>query len=175
MDSWCFKPNHAHLYYQELTCTLVCRYLYLRWGMDLSKVVVFVGESGDTDYEGLLGGIHKSLVLKGVCSSANNQLHANRSYPLTDVIALDSPNIVRTTEVCSSADLRGSLDELGVLKGWKYQLNCTMWVQPKIKSLNYLKYVPSVALWKLYIISRLIWNPCEWHYSCSFWRKRNTD
>ncbi|XP_022882411.1 probable sucrose-phosphate synthase 1 [Olea europaea var. sylvestris] len=93
------------------------RYLYLRWGMDLSKVVVFVGESGDTDYEGLLGGIHKSVVLKGVCSSANNQLHANRSYPLTDVIALDSPNIVRTTEVCSSADLRGSLDELGVLKG----------------------------------------------------------
>ncbi|KAK6155533.1 hypothetical protein DH2020_009781 [Rehmannia glutinosa] len=44
-------------------------YLYLRWGMDLSKVVVFVGESGDTDYEGLLGGVHKSVVLTGVCSS----------------------------------------------------------------------------------------------------------
>lgn len=85
--------------------------------MDLSKVVVFVGESGDTDYEGLLGGIHKSVVLKGVCSSANNQVHANRSYPLTDVISLDSPNVVRTTEECSSADLRSSLDELGVLKG----------------------------------------------------------
>lgn len=85
--------------------------------MDLSKVVVFVGESGDTDYEGLLGGIHKSVVLEGVCSSANNQVHANRSYPLTDVISLDSPNVVRTTEECSSADLRSSLDELGVLKG----------------------------------------------------------
>ncbi|XP_076902220.1 putative sucrose-phosphate synthase 1 [Bidens hawaiensis] len=42
------------------------RYLYLRWGMDLTKVVVFIGESGDTDYEGFLGGVHKSVILKGV-------------------------------------------------------------------------------------------------------------
>ncbi|KAL3840750.1 hypothetical protein ACJIZ3_025341 [Penstemon smallii] len=93
------------------------RYLYLRWGMDLSKVVVFVGESGDTDYEGLLGGVHKSVVLSGVCSSARNQLHANRSYPLTDVIYYDSPNIVRSSEGCSSSDLRASLEELKVFKG----------------------------------------------------------
>ncbi|KAI3472364.1 hypothetical protein Pfo_031237 [Paulownia fortunei] len=93
------------------------RYLYLRWGMDLSKVVVFVGESGDTDYEGLLGGVHKSVVLSGVCSSASSQLHVNRSYPLTDVIYYDSPNIVRTSDGCSSSDLRASLEELRVLKG----------------------------------------------------------
>ncbi|KAH6794328.1 sucrose phosphate synthase 1F [Perilla frutescens var. hirtella] len=93
------------------------RYLYLRWGMDLSKVVIFVGESGDTDYEGLLGGVHKSVVLSGVCSSASGQLHANRSYPLTDVIYSDNPNIVRTPEECSSSDLRASLEELGVLNG----------------------------------------------------------
>ncbi|KAL0345351.1 UNVERIFIED_CONTAM: putative sucrose-phosphate synthase 1 [Sesamum radiatum] len=92
-------------------------YLYLRWGMDLSKVVVFVGESGDTDYEGLLGGVHKSVVLTGVCSSASSQLHANRSYPLSDVIYSDSPNIVRTSEECSSSDLRVLFEEQGVLKG----------------------------------------------------------
>uniref|UniRef100_A0A5B6ZIB2 Sucrose-phosphate synthase n=1 Tax=Davidia involucrata TaxID=16924 RepID=A0A5B6ZIB2_DAVIN len=92
------------------------RYLYLRWGVDLSKMVVFVGESGDTDYEGLLGGLHKSVILKGVCSSSSNQLHASRSYPLSDVVPSDSPNIVQTTEECSSADLRASLEKLGVLK-----------------------------------------------------------
>ncbi|KAG6431555.1 hypothetical protein SASPL_109634 [Salvia splendens] len=86
------------------------RYLYLRWGMDLSKVVVFVGESGDTDYEQLLGGVHKSVVLSGVCSS---QVDASRSYPLTDVIAYDSPNITTT----SVSDLRASLEELKVLSG----------------------------------------------------------
>ncbi|KAK4404175.1 putative sucrose-phosphate synthase 1 [Sesamum angolense] len=58
------------------------RYLYLRWAMDLSKVVVFVGESGDTDYEGLLGGVHKSVVLTGVCSSASSQLHGLTKLPL---------------------------------------------------------------------------------------------
>ncbi|XP_042055373.1 probable sucrose-phosphate synthase 1 [Salvia splendens] len=86
------------------------RYLYLRWGMDLSKVVVFVGESGDTDYEQLLGGVHKSVVLNGVCSS---QVDASRSYPLTDVIAYDSSNITKT----SVSDLRASLEELKVLGG----------------------------------------------------------
>ncbi|CAA0806465.1 Sucrose-phosphate synthase 1 [Striga hermonthica] len=91
------------------------RYLYLRWGMDLTKVVVFVGESGDTDYEGLLGGIHKSVVLNGVCSSSSNQLHANRNYPLTDVIYYESPNIIRTSQGCNSSDIRELLEE--VLKG----------------------------------------------------------
>ncbi|KAG5564350.1 hypothetical protein RHGRI_000522 [Rhododendron griersonianum] len=93
------------------------RYLYLRWGVDLLKMVVFVGESGDTDYEGLLGGLHKSVVLKGVCTGAINQLHANRNYPLSDVLPSDSPNIVQATEECSSDDIRNSLEKLGFLKG----------------------------------------------------------
>ncbi|PSS13882.1 Sucrose-phosphate synthase [Actinidia chinensis var. chinensis] len=80
-------------------------------------MVVFVGESGDTDYEGLLGGIHKSVILKGVCSGPTNQLHANRTYPLSDVLPIDSPNIVQAAEECSSADLRTSLLKLGFIKG----------------------------------------------------------
>lgn len=91
------------------------RYLYVRWGVDLSNIVVFVGESGDTDYEGLLGGVHKTVILKGVCAS--NQLHANRTYPLTDVVPFDSPNIVQMTEDCSGSDIRSSLEKVGVLKG----------------------------------------------------------
>lgn len=85
--------------------------------MDLSKVVVFVGESGDTDYEGLLGGVHKSVILTGVCSSASSQLHANRGYPLTDVISYDSPNITKTPSGCSASELRASLEELGFING----------------------------------------------------------
>ncbi|XVF88310.1 hypothetical protein PTKIN_Ptkin19aG0039600 [Pterospermum kingtungense] len=88
------------------------RYLYLRWGVDLSKMVVFVGESGGTDYEGLLGGVHKSVVLKGICSSASNLLHANRNYPLSDVMPVDSPNIVQTSQDCMSSDIRDSLESL---------------------------------------------------------------
>ncbi|RAL37291.1 unnamed protein product [Cuscuta campestris] len=93
------------------------RYLYLRWGMDLSKLVIFVGESGDTDYEGLLGGLRKAVILKGICSSSSSLLLANRNYPLTDVVPYDSPNVVQTGENCGSSELRALLENLGVLKG----------------------------------------------------------
>ncbi|KAF5742018.1 sucrose-phosphate synthase 1 [Tripterygium wilfordii] len=93
------------------------RYLYVRWGVELAKMVVFVGECGDTDYEGLLGGMHKSIILKGVCNNASKELHANRSYPLSDVISLDSPNVVQTPEDWSSSDIRDAVESLGLLKG----------------------------------------------------------
>lgn len=79
----------------------------------MAKMAVFVGESGDTDYEGLLGGLHKSVVLKGVSCSANNALHANRSYPLTDVISLESNNVVHAP---LDSDLRDALKKLELLK-----------------------------------------------------------
>jgi len=93
------------------------RYLYVRWGFELSKMVVFVGECGDTDYEGLLGGLHKSVILKGVGSSAISQLHNNRSYPLSDVTPLDSPNIVEATEGSSGADIQALIEKVGYLNG----------------------------------------------------------
>ncbi|KAL4325463.1 hypothetical protein GQ457_11G017770 [Hibiscus cannabinus] len=88
------------------------RYLFVRWGIDLSKMVVFVGDSGDTDYEGLLGGVHKSVILKGICSSTSNQLLANRNYPLSDVMPVDSPNILQTSQACTSSDVRDSLQNI---------------------------------------------------------------
>ncbi|WCJ29991.1 Sucrose-phosphate synthase [Euphorbia peplus] len=93
------------------------RYLYVRWGFELRNMVVFVGESGDTDYEGLLGGVHKSVVLKGVCNNASNQLHLARNYPLSDVIAIDNPNVVQTPEDFTGSDIRGCLVQLGSAKG----------------------------------------------------------
>ncbi|XP_028778238.1 probable sucrose-phosphate synthase [Neltuma alba] len=92
------------------------RYLYVRWGFELSKMLVFVGECGETDYEGLLGGQHRSVILKGVGSSAISQLHNNRSYPLSDVIALDSPNIAEASDGSSGADIRSLIEKLGFLK-----------------------------------------------------------
>lgn len=79
-------------------------------------MVVFVGEYGDTDYEGLLGGLHKSVILRGVCSNASSQVHANRSYPLSDVMPFDSPNVAETPEDFTGSDIRSSLESLGILK-----------------------------------------------------------
>ncbi|EOY29434.1 hypothetical protein QUC31_020793 [Theobroma cacao] len=90
------------------------RYLYIRWGMELSNVIVFAGECGDTDYEGLLGGVHKTVIFKGIGNSAL-KLHSNRSFPLEHVLPFDSPNILQA-EGCSCEDVRASLGKLGVIK-----------------------------------------------------------
>ncbi|KAJ6673986.1 SUCROSE-PHOSPHATE SYNTHASE 2-RELATED [Salix viminalis] len=91
------------------------RYLHVRWGTELSNIVVFTGECGDTDYEGLLGGLHKTVVLKGVGSSSL-KLHANRNYPLEDVMPFDNPNLVQAGG-CKAKDIKESLEKLGILKG----------------------------------------------------------
>lgn len=109
----CFDTLNCYLN----DCNIVYRYLYLRWGMDLSKLVVFVGESGDTDYEGLIGGLRKAVIMKGLCTNASSLIHGNRSYPLSDVLPFDSPNVIQADEECSSTEIRSLLEKLGVLKG----------------------------------------------------------
>ncbi|GER32060.1 sucrose-phosphate synthase [Striga asiatica] len=88
------------------------RYLYVRWGMELSNVVVFLGESGDSDYEGLVGGLHKTVIVKGCGSrAAANQIHANRSYSLEDVVPKDDPKSAE----CHLDGIRDTLHKLGLL------------------------------------------------------------
>ncbi|KAI3454220.1 hypothetical protein Pfo_010883 [Paulownia fortunei] len=91
------------------------RYLYVRWGMELSNVVVFLGESGDSDYEGLLGGLHKTVILKGRCHGAT-KIHTNRNYPLEDVVPTDNPKSVEC-EKCDRDGIKATLGKLGALKG----------------------------------------------------------
>ncbi|KAJ4758091.1 Sucrose phosphate synthase [Rhynchospora pubera] len=91
------------------------RYLYIRWGVELSKMVVFVGESGDSDYEGLLGGVHKTVILKGPFNKPPSSLHQARSYPLQDVVAFDSPNIVQS-DGCGTNDIKSALQKFGISK-----------------------------------------------------------
>ncbi|KAL0842930.1 hypothetical protein Bca101_016175 [Brassica carinata] len=88
------------------------RYLLVRWGIDLSNMVVFVGDSGDTDYEGLLGGVHKTVILKGIANDLR-ELHGNRSYPMEDVTPLNSPNITEAEE-CGRDAIKVALEKLGI-------------------------------------------------------------
>ncbi|KAE8792207.1 Sucrose-phosphate synthase 1 [Hordeum vulgare] len=89
------------------------RYLSVRWGIELRNVVILVGESGDSDYEELFGGLHKTIVLKGEFNTPANRIHTVRRYPLQDVIALDCSNIIGV-EGCSTDDLTPTLKTLGI-------------------------------------------------------------
>uniref|UniRef100_A0A0E0EK36 sucrose-phosphate synthase n=1 Tax=Oryza meridionalis TaxID=40149 RepID=A0A0E0EK36_9ORYZ len=94
---------------------LASRSQALRWGVELSNMTVVVGESGDTDYEGLLGGVHKTIILKGSFNAVPNQVHAARSYSLQDVISFDKPGIT-SIEGYGPDNLKSALQQFGILK-----------------------------------------------------------
>uniref|UniRef100_A0ACD5W775 Uncharacterized protein n=1 Tax=Avena sativa TaxID=4498 RepID=A0ACD5W775_AVESA len=82
------------------------RYLSIQWGIDLSKVAVLVGETGDTDRERLLPGVHKTLILPGMVARGSEELlRGDDGYTMADVVAMDSPNIVTLAEGQSVSDL----------------------------------------------------------------------
>ncbi|XP_062229380.1 probable sucrose-phosphate synthase 3 isoform X3 [Phragmites australis] len=87
------------------------RYLSIRWGIELPDAVVIVGETGDSDYEELFGGLHKTVILKGGFNTPANRIHTVRRYPLQDVVSLDSSNIIGI-EGCSTGDIRSALQQL---------------------------------------------------------------
>jgi sucrose-phosphate synthase len=92
----------------------MCRYLYIRWGVELANREASTGDPGATDYEGLLGGVHKTIILKGSFNAAPNQLHAARSYSLEDVISFDKPGIA-SVEGYLPDSLKSALQQFGVL------------------------------------------------------------
>ncbi|KAL6219247.1 hypothetical protein ACLB2K_012453 [Fragaria x ananassa] len=90
------------------------RYLSVRWGTDLSKVVVFVGEKGDTDNEDLLAGLHKTLVLRGSVEYGSERLlHSEDGFRRDDVVPQDSPNIA-LVESYQPHDISATLEALGI-------------------------------------------------------------
>ncbi|XP_020519016.1 probable sucrose-phosphate synthase 4 isoform X2 [Amborella trichopoda] len=93
---------------------MALRYLSIRWGMDLSKTVVFVGEKGDTDYESLLPGLHKTIILKDAVEHGSEKLvRGSGSYQREDVVPCESPNIVSTELGYATHDISIALDKVG--------------------------------------------------------------
>lgn len=99
-----YKPTNKIFYY---------RYLSIRWAIELPDAVVIVGETGDSDYEELFGGLHKTVILKGGFNTPANRIHTVRRYPLQDVVALDSSNIIGI-EGFSTGDIRSAMQQLGI-------------------------------------------------------------
>ena len=59
---------------------------------------VFLGETIDRDYEEFIGGMHKTLILKGiVIDGSEKMLRSPTSYGSGDVFPSESPNIVSVT------------------------------------------------------------------------------
>ncbi|KAH7670734.1 Sucrose-phosphate synthase plant protein [Dioscorea alata] len=70
------------------------RYLSVIWNIDLSKVLIFVGERGDTDHEELLPGIHNTVILTGLVTSGSESLLSDEeNFKIDDIVPFESSNI----------------------------------------------------------------------------------
>eukprot|EP00850_Spirogloea_muscicola_P005647 SM000026S08896 [mRNA] locus=s26:320151:326233:+ [translate_table: standard] len=71
------------------------RYLFVRWGLELSRMVVLAGPNGDGDYMELLPGLHGSIVLQSAASeesASETPLHPKSEegvFELANVVTLD--------------------------------------------------------------------------------------
>lgn len=55
---------------------------------------VILGETGDTDYEELISGTHKTLIMKGVVEKGSEDLlRSAGGYLRDDIVPVDSPLI----------------------------------------------------------------------------------
>lgn len=94
---------------------VIFRYLSIIWGIDLSKVAVFVGEKGDTDYEDLLAGLHKTIILRGSVEHGSEKLlRSEDSFKREDVVPQDSPNITFIEESYEAHDISAALEAVGI-------------------------------------------------------------
>ncbi|KAI3821341.1 hypothetical protein L1987_08907 [Smallanthus sonchifolius] len=90
------------------------RYLSIRWGMDLSKMFAFVGEKGDTDYEDLFAGLHKTVVLKdSVEYGSEKLLRSKESFKKEDMVPTENSNIV-VSKGYEVHDISAALKTLGI-------------------------------------------------------------
>ncbi|KAK9081154.1 hypothetical protein Syun_030517 [Stephania yunnanensis] len=73
------------------------RYFFVRWGLSVANICVILGETGDTDYEELISGTHKTVIMKGVVERGSEDLlRTVGSYPKDDIVPAESPLIAHT-------------------------------------------------------------------------------
>lgn len=91
---YCRNASRLHVLPLLASRSQALRYFFARWNVDVANMVVVVGETGDTDYEELLSGTHKTIVIRGVVEgSSEKKLRATGNYDRSDVTPSDSPNI----------------------------------------------------------------------------------
>ncbi|BBN02652.1 sucrose-phosphate synthase [Marchantia polymorpha subsp. ruderalis] len=94
---YCQQESKLHILPLLASRSQALRYLFVRYEYDVARMFVVVGETGDTDYEELLAGTHKTIVMKGIVEGGSERLlRGPGNYTREDIVPTDSPNIVQT-------------------------------------------------------------------------------
>ncbi|XVF37962.1 hypothetical protein REPUB_Repub20aG0056600 [Reevesia pubescens] len=87
------------------------RYLFVRWRLNVANMFVIAGESGDTDYEELISGTHKTLIMKEVVTKGSEGLLRTADLR-DDIIPDDSPLITSIKGEATTDEIANALKVL---------------------------------------------------------------
>ncbi|GMI70496.1 sucrose phosphate synthase 3F, sucrose phosphate synthase B [Hibiscus trionum] len=89
---YCRNSTRIHVVPLLASRAQALRYLFVRWRLNVANMFVIVGETGDTDYEELIAGAHKTLIMKEVVTKGSEALL--RTMDLRDdIVPSNSPLI----------------------------------------------------------------------------------
>lgn len=89
---YCRVSSRMHVIPLLASRAQALRYLFVRWRLNLSNMYVILGETGDTDYEEMISGTHKTIIMKGVVSKGSEELlRGPGSYQRDDIVPNESP------------------------------------------------------------------------------------
>lgn len=74
---------------------------------------VFLGESGDTDYEEMISGTHKTIIMKGVVAKGSEELlRTSGSYLKDDIVPRESPLVAYVNEEAKADEIANALKQV---------------------------------------------------------------
>ena len=89
------------------------RYLFVRWRLNVANMYVILGETGDTDYEELISGTHKTIVMKGIVQKGSEELlRTTGSYLKADIVPDESPLVAYTSPEATAEDIANALKQI---------------------------------------------------------------
>ncbi|KAK4404029.1 putative sucrose-phosphate synthase 2 [Sesamum angolense] len=89
------------------------RYIFVRWRLNVANMYVILGETGDTDYEEMISGTHKTLIMKGaVVKGSEELLRPTASCLRDDIVPRDSPLVAYTKEGSKAEDIINTVRQL---------------------------------------------------------------
>ncbi|CAA2969879.1 probable sucrose-phosphate synthase 2 [Olea europaea subsp. europaea] len=89
------------------------RYLFVRWRLNVANMYVILGETGDTDYEELIAGTHKTLIMKGVVEKGSEELlRTAGSYLRDDIVPVDTPLIAYVSGQATAKEIANTLRQI---------------------------------------------------------------
>lgn len=109
---YCRNSTRMHVIPLLASRAQALRYLFVRWRLNVANMYVILGETGDTDYEELISGTHKTLIMKGVVEKGSEELlRTTGSFLKDDIVPEGSPLVTYTNAEAKADEIATALKQ----------------------------------------------------------------